>query len=239
MKSGLTYTIGDEVFAGFPGYLRGVVLVWEVRNSPSPAELLSLLREAEESVRSELDLETLIDDPRIKSWREAFRSFGAKPGDYRSSIEAMARRLLRGDELPSVNALVDIGNIISLRHVLPIGSHAIDLLEANIELRLASGEEEFIPFGSENFERPQAGEIIFAEGNHVLTRRWVWRQSTRTLTQLETRAVEYNVDALLPVTLDQVGLACGEICKMVTRFCGGRMRYEILRQDNPQLKLEP
>jgi len=233
----LTYTISDEIFARFPGYLRGVALAVDVANRPSPGELLSQLREAETGLRERLDLETLTADAHIQPWREAFRMFGAKPGEHRSSIEAMARRALRGDTLPSINVLVDIGNIVSLRHLLPAGSHAIDRLTGDIELRPASGEETFIPFGSGEVEHPQTGEIIFVEGSTVLTRRWVWRQSTHTLTQLDSRAVEFNVDALPPVGTDQVEQACSEICDLVGHFCGGRTRYEILHEGHTRLKL--
>ncbi len=41
------YSVSDEVFSRFPGYLRGVVVVHEVTNGPSPPQLVDLLREAE------------------------------------------------------------------------------------------------------------------------------------------------------------------------------------------------
>jgi len=94
------YSISPEIFARFPGYVRGVVIAHGVTNGPSPAELVKMLREAEASVRDRLDPEQIAEVPRIKSWREAYRAFGAKPAEFRSSVEAMVRRALRGDELP-------------------------------------------------------------------------------------------------------------------------------------------
>jgi DNA/RNA-binding domain of Phe-tRNA-synthetase-like protein len=91
------YSISGEVFSRFPGYVRGVVVAREVRNRPTPPELVELLRQAEESVRDRLSLEQVAEEPRIKAWRDAYRAFGAKPSEYRSSVEAMARRVLRGD----------------------------------------------------------------------------------------------------------------------------------------------
>jgi DNA/RNA-binding domain of Phe-tRNA-synthetase-like protein len=124
----LSFSIADDVFARFPGYVRGVVLAHGVTNGPSPAELVALLRAAEDEVRRSVEAATIAEYPRIRSWREAFRAFGAKPSEYRSSIEALARRVTREDSLPTINALVDIGNVISLRHLLPAGAHAIDEL---------------------------------------------------------------------------------------------------------------
>ncbi|NPV84486.1 MAG: cytoplasmic protein [Anaerolineae bacterium] len=233
----LFYTISDEIFRQFPGYARGVVLAHDVKNGASSPELVALLREAEESLRARLDLETLNDHPRIKPWREAYRAFGAKPSEFRSSIEAMTRRVLRNDPLPSINALVDIGNVVSLRYLLPTGSHAIDVLTQDIALRHANGDEQFIPFGSQEVEHPLKGEVIFVEGDTVLTRRWTWRQSTHTLTLMETKDVEFNVDALPPFELGEVKAACEAVMGLVEHFCGGRLRYEILSEEHPSLCL--
>ena len=237
--SAFSYRIADEVFRRFPGYVRGVVIAHELKNGPSPQALVDLLREAEAAVRARVKPEAVAEEPRIKSWREAYRAFGAKPAEFRSSIEAMARRALKGDRLPSINALVDIGNLISLRHLLPAGAHAIDLLAGDIALRPASGAEQFIAFGSDATEHPLPGEIIFTEGDTVLTRRWTWRQAQHTLTLPESRAVEFNIDGLPPVPVAEVEQAGEEIKELVQRFCGGSARFVLLSQANPSTSLAP
>jgi len=233
------YSISDDIFSLFPEYARGVVLAFDVSNADSPPSLVEMLREAEASVRDRVKLEELAAHPRISSWREAFRNLGIKPSEFRSSIEAMARRVLRRHELPSINALVDTGNILSLRHFLPVGSHAIDVLDHDIALCRASGEEEFVPLGSEQAEHPDPGEVVFTEGNTVLTRRWSWRQGRHTLTLPTTTAVEFNVDGLPPVAKSEVAAICREIMDLVREFCGGKMRCEILERQNPRISLKP
>ncbi|MBC8417274.1 MAG: hypothetical protein H8E10_01610 [Desulfobacterales bacterium] len=235
--SELFYSIAEEVFGQFPGYVRGVVLAYGVKNRESPLDLIMLLREAEAHVRDQLSKDEITNHPRISSWREAFRSFGAKPGKYRSSIEAMARRVLNNNELPSINALVDIGNVLSLQYLVPMGGHAIDVIKQDLVLRPATGKEEFVPFGSEQVEHPNPGEIIFVEGNTILTRRWSWRQANHTLVLPETAAIEFNVDGLPPVSGSEVEDICQEAMRLIARFCGGQMRYEILSHRNTRIKL--
>jgi DNA/RNA-binding domain of Phe-tRNA-synthetase-like protein len=233
------YSIAPEIFERFPGYVRGVVIAHDVKNGPSPAALVAMLREAEASVRARVDLEKIAEEPRIKAWREAYRAFGAKPAEFRSSVEAMARRALRGDGLPAINALVDIGNVVSLRHLIPAGGHAIDLLNGDIELRFATGTEEFVPFGSEEMEHPLPGEVIFAEGETVLTRRWTWRQGNHTLTLPDTTAIEFNVDGLPPITRAEIDEACAEVAESIARFCGGTIRIDHLTAETPRISLAP
>jgi len=234
----LAYSIAPEIFAKYPGYARGVVLAFEIHNRPSPESLIRLLREAEQAVRQQATVENIAEHPRIKSWREAYKAFGAKPSEYRSSVEAMARRVLRNDQLPSINALVDIGNIVSLRHLLPVGGHSMDELTRDISLRLATGEEMFIPFGSTEVEHPLPGEVIFAEDNTVLTRRWTWRQANHTLTLPETKNIEFNIDRLPPVALEEIHSIASQVMNLVQKYCGGRLRYEILSEKNQEIRLE-
>ena len=231
------YSIHKSVFSLCPGYVRGVVIVENVGNVASPPALIAKLRSEEESVRETLDIESLTDHPRIASWREAYRCFGAKPSKFRPSMEALIRRVLRGEELRSIHALVDIGTIISLRHLVPSGGHAIDVVSDDLSLRPASGNESFTPLGSDQEEHPEVGEIIFTEGDTVLTRRWTWRQANHTLLALDTHAVEFNVDGLPPVPRADVQTVCGEIVDLVQAFCGGTARVELLTQDCPSLRL--
>ena len=231
------FGVSNEVFTQFPGYVRGVVLAYGVTNGESSGRLTSLLRAAEASLRTKLNLDTISEHPRIFSWREAYRSFGAKPSKFRPSMEAMARRVLRNDELPSISALVDIGNIVSLRHILPAGGHAIEFVKEDIALRPATGDEEFIALDSEEVETPSPGEIILVEGKTVLTRRWTWRQGKHTLVVPTTTDLEVNVDGLPPVPVEEVEEACREIMELIEEFCGGTTRYEVLSQANPVIKL--
>ena len=74
----------------------------------------------------------------------------------------MVRRILKNEPLPSINTLVDIGNVVSLRHLVPAGGrYAIDVLTNDMELRLAAGDELFTPLDSEQVGNPLPREVIF------------------------------------------------------------------------------
>jgi len=233
----LFYSIDSKIFTMFPGYVRGVVLAYEVKNGPSSPELTALLRSEEAALRERLTIDTLTEQPRIRAWREAFRSLGMKPGEFRPSIEAMARRALHGDSIPSINALVDIGNIISLRYLIPAGGHSLDGLTQDISLRPADGSEDFIALGSDVLEHPNPGEIVFEEGKMILTRRWVWRQSQHTLTLPETHSVEMNIDLLPPASAEEFPAISKDMMDLITLFCGGHSRSEILSAQHHKISL--
>ena len=233
----MNINISPEVFAKFPAYRRGLVIAHGIDNGSSPDELIASLREAESALCGQLSPDNVATHPKIESWREAYRSLGVKPTEFRPSMEALVRRVLKKDPLPAINKIVDLGNLVSIRHLVPIGAHAIDQLTADMDLRPANGDEIFEPFGTGIIEHPNPAEIIFAEGNTVLTRRWTWRQSKHTLILPETTAIEINVDAPSPVTDAEIESIFGEIAELMKKYCGGELRQGVLSRENPSLEL--
>ena len=119
-----------------------------------------------------------------------------------------------------------------------MGSHAIDVVTGDLALRPATGAEDFIAFGSEQLEHPAPGEIVFTEGNTVLTRRWSWRQAIHTLTLPGTTAIEFNVDGLPPVTQAEIETICREVMDLIRAHCGGQLRCDFLTERHPVVSLE-
>lgn len=214
------YGVAPDVFAAHPGYRRGVIVFDRLDNRGDGAALLPLLREAEQQVRDTVT-GNVADQPRIAAWRDAFRRFGAKPSEHRSAIEAMVRRVVQPGSIPSINPLVDIGNIVSLRHLLPAGVHPLEPAHAALELRPAQPGDVFAPADDKPAESPPAGEIVLAAGHEVLTRRWTWRQARGTQTRGDTTRVFINVDGLPPCSPHDVAAAMADLTSLVQAHCAG------------------
>ncbi|KAB2969137.1 MAG: hypothetical protein F9K18_01780, partial [Thermoanaerobaculia bacterium] len=59
------------------------------------------------------------EDAVVAALRRLFKAAGTDPGRYRPSSEALLRRLLKGEELPSIHPLVDLNNQLSIELKLP------------------------------------------------------------------------------------------------------------------------
>jgi DNA/RNA-binding domain of Phe-tRNA-synthetase-like protein len=235
----LDYKIDRSIFAAHPGYQRGLVVVHGAANHAKVPQLQAMLRAEEERLRERLRGASVTDHPVIAAWREAYRKFGAKPSEHRSSIEAMTRRVVKPDLLPGINPLVDIGNIVSLRYILPAGVHPLPLAGGDsLQLRPTAADDTFLPADGGAAETPPPGEIVFCLGRNVLTRRWTWRQAAATQTLPDTTHVFFNVDGLPPTTGDDVLQAMRDIGKLVTEFTGGTVKLSaVLTSDQPQLHI--
>jgi DNA/RNA-binding domain of Phe-tRNA-synthetase-like protein len=236
MKS-LRYTISADVFDAHPDYCRGLVILDSIDNSVSCAPLAALLREAEAQVRKSVQV-NVADDPRVAAWRDAYRRFGAKPSEHRSSIEALLRRVVKGNELPSINPLVDIGNIVSLRCVLPAGAHPLEGSGQQFVLRRARPPDMFAPPDGGPSEAVHGEEIVLARGQEVLTRRWTWRQAAGTQISPGTTRVFFNIDGLSPVNQTSVEGAMHEVIRLVQAHCGGQVVHAtVLTAESPALEI--
>ncbi|MEV5239152.1 phenylalanine--tRNA ligase beta subunit-related protein [Streptomyces cinnamoneus] len=194
-----TVTIDPAVRALQPDY-RALVLAAEgLQPGPSDEASEKQLVAAERSAREWLADLPVEDHPHLAAWREAFRSFGAKPQRTRPSAEALLRRA--GAGLPRVDRLTDIYNAISVAHVVPLGGEDLDHYAGPARLVRATGEEPFVTSagGEAVVEHCPPGEVVWRDDEGVTCRRWNWRQCTRTRLTLATTRAVFILDALGPL----------------------------------------
>ena len=101
-------------------------------------ELDRTLGETEEEMRSLYTGRKPGEIPGLKPARKLFRSIGADPTRMRPASEALLRRVLKGGKVPAINSAVDAANLVSLRHLIPVGLYDLDCIRGDILLRLAS-----------------------------------------------------------------------------------------------------
>jgi DNA/RNA-binding domain of Phe-tRNA-synthetase-like protein len=207
--------VDPDVHAAHPDYVALVLVASGIANGPTDAGSDVRLAAAEAHLRSS-GLAKATDHPHIAAWRAAFSAFGAKPSRYPSSAEALISRVLKGQPLPRVNALVDLYNAVSVRHVVPLGGEDADRLEGPLRLTIATGDEPFDPRGDgTDVEHAAAGEIVWRDDRGVTCRRWNWRQGRRTqLTDATTRAF-FLFDRLDGLAVDELHQAADELANLL------------------------
>jgi DNA/RNA-binding domain of Phe-tRNA-synthetase-like protein len=177
--------------------------------------------------------------PEVAAWRVAYKGFGIKRTSYRSSAERLIKRVLAGQALPEINALVDLYNMISLETGLCLGCDDLDKTTGDLVFRFSRPGDSFIDMGAEAGEvsddPPKDGEVVYADGRHVLCRRWNWRQDARTASSLEARR------AVLTVQSNGVGnveTAARRVAGLIGRECGAACRIEVLDRTRPSAAAE-
>ncbi|MGL4662703.1 MAG: B3/B4 domain-containing protein [Culicoidibacterales bacterium] len=91
-------------------------------------------------------LEEIVKVPSIMAQRNLYVELGKQPSRYRSSVEALMRRIAQGKGLYAINNVVDAGNILSLQLGCPIGIYDADEIHGDIHLKVG-GEEIYETIG--------------------------------------------------------------------------------------------
>ncbi len=210
--------VAPEVFELRPDYRVMLVAVEGIEPGPSDRASEELLVAAEASAVRALAERPVTELPHVAAWREAYRSFGAKPQRTRNSIEALMRRAASG--LPRVNRLTDVYNAISVLHRVPLGGEDLARYRGAPRLMRATGEEPFdtIDDGSPVIEHPEPGEVVWCDDAGVTCRRWNWRQGRRTALTEDTTTAVFILDALEPMGDDALRAASDELAAALRRL---------------------
>lgn len=93
--------------------------------------------------------------------RELYKRLGIDPTRLRPSSEALLRRVLRGEELSTINSLVDSGNLCSLEFLLPIGMHDLGTVHGALTVRRGRPIEMFEAIGKSYYS--VEGRLVLAD----------------------------------------------------------------------------
>jgi len=223
--------VAKEIFEKYPEVEIGLIVIKDFDNQRKIK--INNLENFQEELRKNLSLEKVQELPVIKRWREVYKSFGANPpSQYRCSIEALLRRLLKSN-LPKINELVDLYNYISIKYLMPVGGEDLDKIYGNLRLDFANGDEEFIPLGSNVNNPPLKGEVVYKDDAGIICRCWNWREGDRTkITEKTKNAILVMEDINKSGNLKE---ALNEIEKLVKE--DENTIINILNKNNKELEL--
>lgn len=207
--------VEQGVFTLQPDYRVLLLTVEGIPPGPSDTSTEALLQAAELSCKSLLQSHPVTELPHIAAWRQAYKSFGAKPQKYRNSLESLTRRVEKG--LPRINRLTDIYNAISIKYQIPLGGEDLDKYAGSPFLIRATGTEMFTTLsgGDDLVEHPDIGEVVWCDDEGVTCRRWNWRQCQRTALTDSTTRVLFILDALDPISNDALNQAADELVSLL------------------------
>lgn len=234
----MRFEIAQEVFDLLPNGFFGVVCVKGMDNTKEIPALTDMLQENIQVCEKDFEGVKVKNADAIVPYREAFRAMGINPNRYMCSIEALLDRIAKGKGFPHINAVVDLGNAVSIKYRLPIGAHDTDTISEALEVRPAQPADTFVPFGGGEAEKPEEGEIVYVSAGEVRTRRWTWRQSEIGKITEATGNVLFPIDGFTDLNRDKVEEAAKELADLAERFFGVKAQIGFIDKDNRVFEAE-
>lgn len=200
-------------------------------------ELAQRLIDVEANALSYLPNNDFSSNEVIQVWREAYSKFKTKKG-ARSSIEALLKRVAKGNHIGNINPLVDIYNSISLKYALPCGGEDIDKFVSDLHLTKALGNEDFITYGTDLSEPPYEGEIVYKDDAGAVCRCWNWREAVRTCLDENTKNAFMIIESVDTKRDSDLIAAINELSSLIKEYLGGTNNIYILDKDNTEITIE-
>ena len=149
------------------------------------------------------------------------------------SIEALLTRIAKGKGFHHISAVVDLGNAVSIQYDLPIGAHDMDTVPEALCVRAAKEGDHFTPFGSDQTETPDVGEMVYISGQEVRTRRWTWRQSEIGKITEDTKNLLFPIDGFSDFNKDTVLEARDTLADLLKKTFDCQVEVGFVDKDHP------
>ncbi len=227
----MKFKVNKELFNNYENLEIGIIVCHGLNNNKE-IDITNEFNQVKQSIKDKFSNITLAEYEIISKWREIYKSFGEKKA--RSSIEALIRRTVNGKEIPNINPIVDIYNMISLKYELPVGGEDLSKIHEDIELTYAKGTEEFVELGSTEKEIVNENEIVYKSGNNVLCRNFNYRESDITKLTNETKDCVLVIENVLDGKLKE---AQEELSSLVEKYLDCKTKTIILNKDNSEIEI--
>lgn len=229
------FQYSPTVLERFPNVVGGLLHATGVTNGDAPPALAEAFAIEQTRTRARIDDTPLSELPTLAAWRRVFRGFGVDPTQYRSAAEALLRRLTKQGELPSIGTLVDLANLVSIRHALPVAVFDLAAISGGLTVRLARGDEAWADLGASATDRPAPGEVIFADAADVVAaRRWCWRQSAASAAGPGTTEILVTVEGHHDGAANDVRRALEDVEQLIDEHAlSTTTRHAVLSITNP------
>jgi DNA/RNA-binding domain of Phe-tRNA-synthetase-like protein len=149
----------------------------------------------------------------------------------------LIRRIVNGKVIPSINPLVDLYNIASIKYEMPAGGEDLDVITADIELTFADGTEEFICLGETEAEHPNPDEIVYKFGSTVICRNFNYRESDITKLTEDTQNALIVFECVNAYDTAILQEALDDLSGQIQKFLRGDTRTFVLDKDHAEATL--
>lgn len=216
--------VSTDLYKLIPGFKVGVIEYRDITVGESPQMVRGRLQLFQESIYFDLENGNVADVPGVKEWRQIFKTIGKDPNRYRPSVEALFRRVQKGNYLDPVQSAIDLNNFFSLQYQVPIGVYDSELLNGELAIRLGLSEEEY--HGLNGRMNSLKNLIISADSEAPFGSPYV--DSSRTCVTDNTKNALQLV-YLRPTTECENAMKLTEsLMKMFIQVHGGEGEYRIL-----------
>lgn len=183
---------------------------WEIERK---ARLSKLCRQYEN-----LDVH---EDSILEGYNILHDKAGVKRRKNVPSSENLIKMLLKNQDIPFINQVVDIYNVISMESRLCVAAHNLDKVEGNLTVRFSDGTEIYLPLGAEQPVPVKPHEYCYCDDSNEVLCRLEIRQVEKTKVDERVRNILYIIEGNEATDDKLLFEIMQEIVDTTMKYCGG------------------
>ncbi|MEP0943220.1 MAG: phenylalanine--tRNA ligase beta subunit-related protein [Rhizobiaceae bacterium] len=241
--SQLTFRIDPQILQRFPD-IKVAALVATVDNQSGLNGLVAKLSEQLPTVVERINaVEPITKLDEIAVWRQTYGAMSIKPSKFHSSIEALLRRVKKGDDISTGLPVVDLYNLISVIHGTPMGAYDRGKLPGSGDyemiLRLGKPEaDQFEPLGGRADSYPLNSDlVVHAMGTEILCWGFNTRDSANSCVDDTSRSIIFMSESSSPVTAEKPTTALNDLAALLADIGVSVGAVDVADAGNPEIDI--
>ena len=160
-------------------------------------------------------------DPILESYNILHDKSNVKRRKNISASENLIRTLQKHGDIPAINQVVDIYNVISVESRIALGAHDCDKVTGNVTLRFTDGTETFQPIGQQDATLSNPHEYSYCDDSNEVLCRLEIRQVEKTKVTEDTHNLFYIIQGNDSTSLEYLQQTAEKIISLTVKYCGG------------------
>lgn len=197
------------------------VVIRDIDNETITPEYLQYRKEEIERLLEKYENYDTKQDPIVQGFYDLHAKVHVKRRKNPPASENLIKLLQKRKDLPSVNKVVDIYNIISTDSGLALGAHDIDHIDGNVTLKLTTGSEKFVPLGQTEPKPVAPGEYSYIDDSNEIICRLEIRQVEKTKVDEKTKNLYFIVQGNENTEDELLEETSKQLIETITKYCGG------------------
>jgi lysyl-tRNA synthetase class 2 len=187
---------------------------------------------------SGITVERLLEFPEFKEWRNAFQKFGVKASKYRSSVEQLYRRALKGEIIQTKLPVVNLYCYVSLIQIAPMAGYDLEKIQGDIAIRLTGDSEEFIAIGEQQPLTSDPEVVVYADDGGIICWAWNHRDAARTCLTRQSDRVIFFADSAISESRSRAAAAIDQLSEILTSAGASHVSAFVLDRVNQKAMIE-
>src|SRR3990167_549572 len=162
-------SISDSVKEKYKGVKFGFLFVENIKVCKDTDTFSVLRRKVEKEIKDNI-CSRYLEDKNIKGWLKQFKEMGLNPNQISPAQIVMIKRICNGKNIPNINVIVDLANIMAVSSKLPVGAFDLEKIIGQITLRTSKTAEKYLPLFEDKEELVPENEIVYADEDKIFSR---------------------------------------------------------------------